>query len=414
MVKIVILSANDTQNYGSAMMCINLIYYLSKKMGPNISFIVDALKENDIKRLTDETGNTPKILWMPTKRVHHKGQKLKEAMKEVRGAFLSAINILSLTPTCVIDVGGDNLGEYYYGGDIALNLAKVRLLSSRTPVFFAGQTIGPFYSWRKLIVGPLLSKCHIYARDRASYNYALNVLHCQNVIETRDLAFLDLPKQSNLNWMNAPLKKYGIKSNSYVTIVVSGLSHFYTSKRENYVRCWVRILENVATMTRLESYKLVLLPHVLTASHDDRKIIAQIKERMEKSLQDRFVFINDVLLPSEARSILGNGLFTITGRMHAAVSTLQMGKPALSISSSDKFDGVIKRGLNLDELVIDADIPSLWDSGEVVNILSGRVNYLLDNYENIIARILSAVKCNKERALTQIDSMADTLKELEN
>lgn len=40
--------------------------------------------------------------------------------------------------------------------------------------------------------------------------------------------------------------------------------------------------------------------------------------------------------------------------MHAAVSTFQMGKPAICLSYSPKYKGVISDGLNLSELVIEA------------------------------------------------------------
>jgi len=120
------------------------------------------------------------------------------------------------------------------------------------------------------------------------------------------------------------------------------------------------------------------------------------------------------LLPVEARHILGNGLFTITGRMHAAVSTFQMGKPAISLSYSVKYKGVIGEGLGMNDLVIEAKGDDLWKSGKIADLVLEKVDYVFSNYDSLVSRIKPAVEENKKLAMAQIEDIARRLKEKTN
>ena len=84
--------------------------------------------------------------------------------------------------------------------------------------------------------------------------------------------------------------------------------------------------------------------------------------------------------PLKARFILGNGIFTITGRMHGAISTLQMRKPAISISYSVKYKGVIGEGLGLHDLIVEGSKQELWENKKVATDVCNRIEYVINNY----------------------------------
>lgn len=153
--------------------------------------------------------------------------------------------------------------------------------------------------------------------------------------------------------------------------------------------------------------KIVLLPHVLRSPQvDDRNTITELAASFGNNR--RLVFIYDEMLPSEARMILGHGFFTVTGRMHAAISTMQMGKPAISLSYSVKYDGIIGEGMGLRDLIVEAQ-EDKWSSGEIVEMVSERIEFVMKNYYELIKKIDASVKRNSELALLQIQHVANEL-----
>jgi colanic acid/amylovoran biosynthesis protein len=175
------------------------------------------------------------------------------------------------------------------------------------------------------------------------------------------------------------------------------------------VASWIKIINTLIENSQLKSYKIVLLPHVLSAHNDDRKVIREILKRLSNDKKGRVQFISDVLLPSQARCILGGGLFTVTARMHAAVSTFQMHKPAICIAASVKFNGVIGEGLSSSDLIVKADDKMLWRSGEISTIIAQRVDFVIKNYDTITLRITSKVEDCKTLALAQINNIAEKI-----
>jgi colanic acid/amylovoran biosynthesis protein len=93
------------------------------------------------------------------------------------------------------------------------------------------------------------------------------------------------------------------------------------------------------------------MPHVF-ADFDDRILMRSIMDRCE----DRRLFaLDEILLPYQARAVLGSSAFVVSQRMHGAISGFQAGVPALSLSYSHKFRDVIGNYLGFPELVVDVD-----------------------------------------------------------
>ena len=395
--KILILHTYNTYNYGSAMMGINMAHYISKlNIDKNIEIFVDCITEDNIKRFKDsmEIDNIKMndILIRKNKTVSKSVRMLTSPIRYInfKKNKKQYIRELSEKYDIIIILGGDDMsGEYPFKG-IRNQLINIRDMAKLNNVILFGHTIGPFNNYRSFIVKRCLKNTKIYTRDCNSYLYLKDTLGLVCTEETADLAFLDLPNQSSIN-VSSLLEKYNLIKDNYVTLVPSGLYKYYTDNEEVYIANWIEIIEQIDKMDEFKDCKILLLAHVLQPSSvDDNNIISKINDRLEKSLNDRLIVIGNAILPVEARIILGNGILTVTGRMHAAVSTLQMGKPALSLSYSVKYEGVISKGLSLPKLVIDTALNinnDKWKKREVAILVKEKIEYILEDYQGLVKEI---------------------------
>jgi len=347
-----------------------------------------------------------------SKRGPSKGNKAVKAVNLYRRIKNETIKYRESNVDSILILGGDDLSEYYAGNRIAIELYRLMRISKSFNTFLLGQTIGPFHSWRIPLAKQYLRKCHIYTRDPLTLDYLKRDLKLSNVKESRDLAWLDLPRQHESGIKDAVMSKYKLEPNEYITVVPSGLSSQYASNLSSYIRAWKNLIAKLAQKPSISAKKIVLLGHVVKEGKgDDRDIINEIVRSIRREVSSRLLPIYDIMLPVEARMILGNGYFTITGRMHAAVSTFQMGKPAISLSYSVKYKGVIGEGLGMKDLIIEARGDDLWESGKIVNLVMEKAEYVLTNYDSLVSRIKPAVEENKKLAMEQIEDIAAKIKE---
>lgn len=411
--KIMINHIKNTYNYGSAMMAINLIYYLDKNFHGNAEYSVDSEGEDNLNRI---------LYYIESKKIEIDNMELYKNRKIPKNKILSRIykilvfntdvkyytNYVSNKYDANIILGGDDLSEYYSKIDVIKELIRIRTLSKHIPVLLVGQTIGPFTHYRKNIINYCLKDCYIYTRENLTYKYLTEDLGLspKNIVKSADLAFLDLPNDKMMNSKDI-IEKYNLLKDKYITIVPSGLVTQYTSNESDYINTWENIINNMLENEKFNGFKIVLLPHVLKpVLADDRTIIKKLSKQFNN---DRLVFIYDELLPHEAREILGNGLFTISARMHASVSTFQMKKPAISLSYSIKYKGVIGETLGLNELVIECNGDKLWKSAYISEQVKASIDYVIKNYDTLQEKIIENVNRCKELSLEQIKQIAEKL-----
>ena len=157
--------------------------------------------------------------------------------------------------------------------------------------------------------------------------------------------------------------------------------------------------------SKYKEYNLVLLPHVLRNSDiDDRNIIKEIENKLGE--RENITYIYDEMPPLQARFILGNGVLTITGRMHGAISTLQMRKPAISIAYSVKYKGVIGEGLGLNELIVEGSKREDWEKSIIERNVCKKIDYVLNNYDNLINKIHFNIQKSEVKSNNMIKSIA--------
>lgn len=403
----------NTKNYGDEMMVASFVrnYRIVNKSKKEPEFhLISNLK---LKR--EDYIRVPKFI--PTKFQYiqvsilsdHNANLLQKAMALISYPLRFSLTVLRNKYDAMLVSGGDVLSEYYGLLGLTLELMTIWLTSIITPTFILGSSIGPFKSWRVFLAKTALSKSKIYARDMLTYKYLIEQLNLSSVKKSADLAFLDIPNQDKEKDV---LVNFELDKDRYITIVPSGLWMKYTDNYETYINTWAKIIQGI--QEKIPHIKIVLLAHVLhSPSVSDASIINQICEKLESADSNRIKKIERPILPHEARIILGNGIFTITGRMHAAISTFQMGKPAISLSYSIKYDGIIGKELGFPELVIKADTPKLWQSGEIVNLVLDKVDYVMGRYHILKRKIQKHVEIQKKKALIQIEDIARILDELQ-
>ena len=386
MKKILITHVSNTLNYGSAMMAINLIYYLNKKSSEQIEFYCD-VDDYHLNRLKEETGLDNIYAYSNIPSNWKSFSKFKKAISIIR-RNLSYIQAVVNKFDEMIVLGGDDFSEYY-NVKFYITLHKLFLIkqlnsiAKKIPLVLYGQTIGPYTSWRKKIVNYLFKPMSVITRDSINHKYLKQHFNFAAINDSRDLALLDLPKQNDRNYI---LKKYNLFSDNYICIVISGLQYQYCNSEKVYIKNWEMIIN--AINQKYPDKKIVLLSHVFCRGSSDSTMIEKITNT------DKIIKITDILLPSEARTILGNGHLTITGRMHAAVSTFQCGKPAISLSYGVKYKGVISDGLKMSKLVIEKNT-KMWNDFQVCKLITEKVEFIEKNYNDLIIEINKNVNSSK-------------------
>lgn len=406
LMKIMISHIPNTFNYGSAMMAINLIYYLNKKFNDNVQFFVDTRTKEDIENLINCTGITN----IEVNKILPDKSKLMLQGKDVN-LDIDWINaycdgIIS-NYDCFVVLGGDDLSEYYSKEYMVNELYKINKISSSIPVFLLGQTIGPFTEWRKDYAARMLQGVNIYTRDSITYNYLIEELKLEDkyIKQSADLAFLELPNEKGFDSLNL-LNQFELKENKYITIVPSGLGlhkNYYTDNPNSYVYNWLRVIRYIIDKKNL---KVVLLPHVLRPERSSDKLaIEEILRKIDKNYFKNIVHVDDdFFLPLKSRILLGNSKLTITGRMHPAISTFELGKPSISISYSVKYKGVLGVGLDCKDLIIEST-NDIWKNNKVGEIIIEKIEYVMDNYNNITEKINYNVRNRKKEVFNMIDEV---------
>ena len=392
---ILLKNLSNTFNYGSMMMGENLIYEITSKTECCVKFYIQTNDEQNLERLRKATGCqeiyndnilSKKLLTEKIKYVRYVEKVVREKIN-----YLKACNFYD----AVIYLGGDDFAETYYtipndNKIIKHVLKEVDFFSRKCKTFMIGQTIGPYTGIRKEWASKYLSNARIYTRDDKCFDYLKKELNI-NSTKSRDLAFLDLNLQEEYEKKcKTVLNSYNIKSSEYITFVGTGLLNSYTNNEKEMLTKILDMLKAISV--KFKNKKIVYLSHVvLPKNSSDNNMIEKLKKLDSKFMQS-IIIIDHPILPAEARVILGNGYFTLTFRMHAAVSTFQMGKPAISFAYSKKYEGVIGDGLNMHDLIIDCR--GDYDYNNLRSDALNKVNLLVNDYDEICAKIKKNVlKC---------------------
>lgn len=302
---------------------------------------------------------------------------------------------------CVL--GGDDYTEdYSVLGPVLASLRLAALRKMGKKVVMCGQTVGPFHSWRKPAMAWLLGKVNrIVARDPITYRYLTDDLRLKNSVLAADLAFLPLDDE-----VDEPVLSL---SSDYFTIVPSELIWRFAKSqvRQEYMDFMTDLCLYV--FRKHPEMQLLILPHVLAPDGADdrlagRDLLINLKRRGVSP--EKMVFPTCELLPSQARNLIGNGAFIITGRMHGSISAFCAKTPPLVLSYSRKYWGIIHEYLEMDDLIIDVRY-NTWD--EILRASIDKVEYIEENRQDLLERMEDKVSEMQELAMLNIDVLFEEL-----
>jgi len=392
---IYIYNCSNTYNYGSMMMGENFIAYFNKISGQNNHYYIETQNQINIDRLIEATGFKSiqavnlDALFIDNSSKYDYLQALN-GLKEVTSDFVNKINL-------VVVLGGDDFTEDYGWKGPVLNLIKFNILRKKgLKVVMLGQTMGPYRSFRKPLIKNLLKKIDkIYPRDPITYEY-LNNLRLKNISLTDDLALMPLSKQ-----------KMHERVNEYITYCPSELIYKYSKEggREDWISFNLFMIDTI--MHKFSDKKLVLLAHVLEPKHvDDRKIVNELYKICGDKYKDRIVLENNEMYPYEVRSYIQQSLFTISSRMHPVISSIQCEIPAIALSYSSKYWGIIGERYELKDYIIDVRYLSYDSMRELFVCLVEKIE---NEYKQIQQKMLEKNKLAEEGITKTLKEIVDLL-----
>ena len=401
---VTLLHVSNTLNYGSMMMGENFIYHVAHRAAVPIRFQVTTLRPQETRdRLTRALGGK-----VDDRCVTAVDEPMIRNAGKARNLFLIASGLKArefVAPwvgqsDMVAVLGGDDFTESYgYRGPL-LELTLFRILKYvGIPVVMVGQTIGPFRSWRAPLARLLLRHVSlIIAREPFTYQYLRRRFGLQNVELGADLAFAKLAREDDDLGLILP--------DEYFCVVPSELLWRYGLKpsREAYLRALAGISR--ALLQMCPGAHLVLLPHVLAPDvSDDRRAARDLYRLLveDRAVRERIHLVEGELLPYQARGILGRALLTVTGRMHAAISSLVRGRLAISLAYSEKYDAIIGQYLRLPELVVDVRRVS-WC--EVERTVIEKVRTLMNSPDPVVTKVRQAVTLMQGRVDAMMELVA--------
>lgn len=390
-------------NYGNLMMvCAFIKYYVDfaiQKGESNPEFYLDVLDDDELERVKK---SIPEGIQVYRENLYNRKRrgllgKIEKLVNIPREVSVNSNNY----DLCVV-LGGDCISQYYSTQVFISDMIKFKKISKKQKLILLGQTMGPFHGYAINLVKRSLKNTTIYVRDHDCYIYLKKLFGFKELKEARDLAFLDIPHQDDISEKNRLYLKYNL-SNDYVTIVPSGAQRQYTSDTDTYINEYIKIINYIIEELKLE---VLLLAHVIHVSDsNDKIIIDKILEKINPQKLEKIHIVDHLIYPHEARILLGGGKATITGRMHAAVSSINMGTVPICLSYSVKFKGVIGDDFGLNRYIYPCRGEEIWSSGQVHIEVIERLNEVLKNRNQIIERIGNNLKSVQIKSLQQIEDL---------
>lgn len=389
---IYIYNCPNTFNYGSMMMGENFISFFNKISGTKNNYFVETYDEVNINRLKEATG-IDEIYSVEMDSLFKKGTTNYDYIYGYLGLKRVTSNLVDEIDLVVV-LGGDDFTEDYGWKGPILNVIKFNILKKAgLKVVMLGQTMGPYYSFRKPIMKFLLNNLDkIYPRDPITLDYLKN-LGLKNIEITDDLALLPLTKQEEIE-----------KNKMFITYCPSELIYRYSKEggREDWIDFNLFMIDQI--MEKYPTKKLVLLAHVLKPEHvDDRIIVNELYNLIKDKYKDRVIMQNDEMYPYQVRNYIQQSLFTISSRMHPVISSIQCEIPAIALSYSTKYWGIIGERYGLSDYIIDIRDLSY---NEMKNKFIQIINKIELEYTEIQEKMKRKNKSAKENIMKTLNELA--------
>lgn len=249
----------------------------------------------------------------------------------------------------VFDIGeGDSFADIYGTRRFIQQLAsKIVLLTKRTPLVLAPQTIGPFNGrWTRMAAALVMRRClRVFARDHLSSQELRRLKVNSNVAEFVDVAFClpfyrpaPEPKARTRVGINVSALLY---NGGYTGANAFGLSLDYAALTKRLIKAFLA----------RGDVEVILIAHVMTLDssetqpgagaaeaafvEDDHAVCRRLAEAYpDVTVAPKFA------TSTKAKSFISGLDFLIAGRMHACIAAVSSGVPTAPIAYSRKFSGL--------------------------------------------------------------------------
>jgi colanic acid/amylovoran biosynthesis protein len=194
------------------------------------------------------------------------------------------------------------------------------------------------------------------------------------------------------------IAKFFLPERLFIT-VITRTQHFKLLDMSSYL--------GLETMIQMVNYlvenldaTVVLIPHDITPSLDDRVVGREILQKTEHP--NRVKLITEDYSAAEIKAVIGQCDLFIGGKMHANIAALSTYVPAIGIQYSHKFHGIM-RLLGQEEYICDR-----------LNIeeLKAKIDKAWSNREKIRAQLKANMNTVKERSLYNGKLVSELLKTL--
>lgn len=372
---IYVLNCSNTFNYGSMMMGENFIKYFNMTYTTENKFYFETDNYENINRLkiASEFEHIYQVklngLFNDNiKKVDYLLSFMK--IKDISSKLCKDIDL-------VVVLGGDDFTEDYgWKGPIWSAIKFNVLRNNGKRVIMLGQTMGPYKSFRKYIMMKLLRNIDgIYPRDPMTFKY-LESLGLSNINLMDDLALLPLTKE-----------RKETKTKEFITFCPSELIYRYSKEgsRQDWIDYNLYIIDKI--MSRYIDKKLVLVAHVLQPQHvDDRLIAREIFDLIDEKYKNRIILMDTELYPHEVRSYIQKSIFTVSSRMHPIISSIECEIPAIALSYSTKYWGIIGERYELSDFIIDVRYLTYFEMKDKFEDLIERIEKSYDQIQNQMKR----------------------------
>ncbi len=275
--------------------------------------------------------------------------------------------------------GGDSFSDIYgFGRFFYVALPQLLVLFMGKKLFLLPQTLGPF-------------------QNRIVRAIAKYIIHHASVTYTRDFAGQKLLEKSlGLERLNGKLRFcYDVgfvvdpippgemeladllkKKKADCCVIgmnISGLLFMGGYTRNNMFGLQIEYNELIGDiihfLMRKPDVVILLVPHVFGSSEhveSDAVVCEKVYNDLKTKYQGRLFFAAGNYNQNEIKYIIGQCDFFIGSRMHACIAALSQFIPAVAISYSNKFLGVMQT-IGVDELVAD---PRRMNKKEIMNVVT--------------------------------------------
>jgi colanic acid/amylovoran biosynthesis protein len=331
----------------------------------------------------------------------------------------STLKFISETDVFGSIAGGDSFADIYGLSRLFyVGLPQILIILLGKKLILFPQTFGPFKgSFARRIARYIISHSEfVYLRDKKSIDDARKLLPASQASKVRfcfDVGFL-LNPEAKPGYGNSWIADAKANNRPLVGFNVSGLlySGGYTGKNEFGLKADYRVLveKMIDFLVREKSAAVALVPHVLTENlpggpgEGDDAVCREIFTRLQSKYPGQIFFAGADFTSSQVKNVIAQCDFFTGSRMHACIAALSQGVPAVAISYSDKFVGVLET-IGMTEAVAD---PRKLDENQILQI----IGEAFDRRESSRRHLLTVIPEVQTKAIATLgDAISPYLRE---